>query len=34
MQALAARVRFNALLGVCHAQYAGVLMSRGAWREA
>lgn len=28
------RTRFNALLGVCRAQYAGVLMWRGSWGEA
>jgi ATP/maltotriose-dependent transcriptional regulator MalT len=31
---LATRTRFNALLGLCRAQYAGVLVWRGAWAEA
>jgi tetratricopeptide (TPR) repeat protein len=29
-----ARTRFNALMGVCRAQYAGVLIWRGSWGEA
>jgi DNA-binding CsgD family transcriptional regulator len=31
---IAARTRFNALLGICRAQYASVLVWRGAWKEA
>jgi ATP/maltotriose-dependent transcriptional regulator MalT len=30
---IAARTRFNALLGICRAQYASVLVWRGAWKE-
>jgi DNA-binding CsgD family transcriptional regulator len=30
---IAARTRFTALLGICRAQYASVLVWRGAWKE-
>lgn len=34
LKEFAERWRFISLLGVCRAHYAGVLLARGAWREA
>lgn len=34
MKAFCEKTHFNALLAVCRAQYAGVLMWRGSWKDA